>query len=124
MIENFNLRIFLFALITIKNISNATIKRYGDIGSPWRALLSSLKYLVECPPITRHDSWFFSYVNPIYKIVTKTIFFKSSNDEAWFIQSKAFSKSIVIKYPLNFSIWHTSIISEINAFLPINVPLT
>ena len=54
--------VFLFVLIIMKNISKARIKRYADIGSPWWAPLSSLKYLVVCPPFITHDSWLFSNI--------------------------------------------------------------
>ena len=42
-------------LINSKRTSKASIKRYADMGSPWRALFSKLKYGIVNPPI--YNTW-------------------------------------------------------------------
>ena len=109
-----------------EKISNPRTKRYADIGSPWRASLSRLKYFVVCPPFITHYSWFFSNILIwSIKLSPKPYFLRAAMGKPWFIESKAISKSIAVKYPLKFSIWYTLIISEIRRpLLPINLLLT
>ena len=42
-------------LINSKRTSKASINRYAEIGSPWRAPFSKLKYRVVKPPFKTHD---------------------------------------------------------------------
>ena len=69
-----------------------------------------------------HDSWFFhNILIQSIKLSQKPYFLRAAMSKVWFIELKAFSKSIVIKYRLNFSISHTSLISEARRPLsPIN----
>ena len=43
-------------LTNIKNISETSINKYADIGSPCRAPLSNLKYFVVFAPLTMQGS--------------------------------------------------------------------
>ena len=40
----------------IKSTSNAMIDKYAEIGSPWQATFSKLKYCVLFPPFMTQDS--------------------------------------------------------------------
>ena len=42
-------------LINSKRTSKASINRYAEMGSPWRAPFSKLKYGVVKPPFITHD---------------------------------------------------------------------
>ena len=41
--------------INLKRTSKAGIHRYAEMGSPWRATFSKLKYRVVKPPFITHD---------------------------------------------------------------------
>ena len=43
-------------LIRRNKISNISMKRYAEIGSPWQVPLSKLKRWVVAPPFTTHKS--------------------------------------------------------------------
>ena len=42
-------------LINSKRISTASMNRYVEMGSPWRAAFSKLKYGIVKPPFINHD---------------------------------------------------------------------
>ena len=50
-------------LVRRNKISNVSIKRYAEIGSPWRAPYSKLKYWVVVPPFITHESWSFNKIS-------------------------------------------------------------
>ena len=47
-----------FALIKAKSASNAKMKSYAEIGSPFLVPLSSLKYGIVLPLLIKHDPRF------------------------------------------------------------------
>ena len=42
-------------VIKRNRISNTSLKRYSETGSPWQVFLSKLKYWVVVPPFMTHD---------------------------------------------------------------------
>ena len=49
-------------LINSKRISKASLNKYADMASPWRAPFSKLKYGVVNSPFKTHDCWSFNNI--------------------------------------------------------------
>ena len=61
-------------VIKRNRISNTSIKRYSETGSPWQVSLSKLKYWVVVPPFMTHDCWSFNKIS-----IQVIIFFENQN---------------------------------------------
>ena len=67
-------------LINSKRTSKASINRYAEMGSPWRAPFSKLKYRVVKPPFITHDCCLFNKTFiQCMKFSPKPNFFKTNN---------------------------------------------
>ena len=78
-------------LINSKRTSKASIKRYAEMGSPWRAPFSKLKYWVAKPPFITHDCCLFNKTFiQCMKFSPKPNFFKTNNRKSWSNESNAF----------------------------------
>ena len=71
-------------LINSKRTSKASIKRYAEMGSPWRAPFSKLKYWVVKPPFIMHDYCLFNKTFiQCMKFSPKPNCFKALNRKSW-----------------------------------------
>ena len=103
--------------IKVKRTSKAIIKRYADIGSPWRAPFFNAKYWVANPPFIARDFWSFNYTFiHVIKLSGKRIFFKTLNKKPWSKDSKAFSRPIVIKTPGIFPLPQISMMHRFSTY--------
>ena len=83
-------------------------------------LFFNVKYRVANPPFITQDCWLFYniFINVI-KLSPNPNFFKTHNKKLWSKESKAFSRSMVIKNPGIFSLPQISMVSDIN--LPLSL---
>ena len=71
--------IFSLFFIRVNKTPITKIKKYAEIGSPWRASLFNWKYCVVSPLLITQDSDLFKMASVQFiKLVPKLIFFKYS----------------------------------------------
>ena len=111
----FRPRILWVALTSKIKTSRHKIKRYAEIGSPWRSPFSRLKYDVVIPALLIQDSWLSSnIVTHLIKSGPNPNFLRQAGKKEWLKESNAFSMSTVNIYPLKFKTLLISNISDIN----------
>ena len=110
---------FWIFLIKRNKVSNVSMKKYAEIGLPWRVSLSKVKYLVVVPFIT-HESWCFIKISiHLTKPLVNLNFLKTELKRV-----KSFSNihsyrntSILNQFPISIMPWINLPLSLINLFL-------